>query len=537
MVSAVCWIEGKMINNLKQNKRLLIISCVFGLLYSAAFAIGRSIYNTHGLISLFSSFKNILISILLFVLCFVVSTVIFALIMLWLDKQNYGDKKTSIKNFFILMFVIIAVYSSALFALYPGVYSYDMMSVNRQATGVYNYDRFQPPLFTLLWSLFSKLSALTGAYASTLYAIFQIILVACFFSSLLLFIKKRNYKIYCISLIFVILNPVFAIFSIIPTKDVPFSVFFGWTILLLYLSLKNASNKNIILLSCSTIICSLFRNNMIYAVIVFAILSSFYLYKNNKKVLAAMVISILSVLIINGPIMDLCGVEKGNSREKLSIPIQQISLIVNRNKDKLDEETKSEISKFFYDFDSLAELYNPRFADDVKELFYTEYYDENKMEFWNMYLQLLVKYPNECIVSFLDLNIPLWYQNSSSIDEYSNRDYIEINIFENVFNRDSKLPALKQYYENIANYSYFAKIPNIINIFSISTPFWLMLFCLMKTIYKKESKNIIVVLLMLLLWSTYLLGPVSNCRYMLPFMTMYPLLIMFLFGERNQKTY
>ena len=44
-------------------------------------------------------------------------------------------KDINIKSIYIFL-IIIFVYLTALFAFYPGIYSYDMMSVNRQALNI-----------------------------------------------------------------------------------------------------------------------------------------------------------------------------------------------------------------------------------------------------------------------------------------------------------------------------------------------------------------------------------------------------------------
>lgn len=502
-----------------KDKRLKIVALLFGSFYSLLFIIGKAVYENNGLFTLYSPRINIVYNLFSFVGIAIFSSVLFVLIVDFIYKISAKKgKDINIKSIYIFL-IIVFVYLTALFAFYPGVYSYDMMSVNRQALNIQAYTRFQPPLFTYIWLLCIKVSNLFNMEASTIYAIFQIVIVALFFTKLLNFIKKKNEKLFIPSFIFVAFNPVLIIFSIIPVKDVLFAVCFGLFVLYLYedkcLSILFA------LLSC------LLRNNMIYVLIVFLIILFFI----KRKQSVVLVWTVVLFMLINGPLYNALGVEKGMSREKLSLPIQQIVLIVYRHDDKLDEETKNQISSFFYDYDSIAKLYNPRFVDDVKELFYSDYYDENKGEFWKLYLNLFVKYPNEFIVSFLDLNITMWYQQASAVDEYANRDYIEINIFEEEFKRDSKLPILRTYYEDVASYKLFEKIPFFINIFSISFPFWLMIFSLACSIYQKNKNKILILCLLLLLWSSYLLGPVSNCRYILPFIMLYPLLILFIFDN------
>lgn len=521
---------------LKKDRREKTCSLVFGILFSISMTLGKAIYNTHGLSCLFKPTINIITTIISLCGFSILGALFFSLILLIINKINSINIKLKIKRdshvYLLLVVIIFCVYITALLAYYPGIYSYDMMHVNRQAIGQYPYDRFQPPLFTFIWALVSKLSNMVGLYQSTLYGIFQVLIVSLFFAYLLVFIRKRNYKVYLISCLFVIFNPVFAIFSIIPVKDVLFSVTFGMFVLLTYeLFEKNSLPliKTIFLLIC-IILSSLLRNNMIYVYIVLFVV---LVILKKKLITKVLIIGIVLFYLVNGPVFNALGVKEGNSREKLSVPIEQMSLVVYRNNKNLDEDLKIEISKYFYDYDSIIELYNPRFADDVKELFASSYYDENKSDFWKLYFKLMKMYPNEYIVSFLDLNIPSWYLEADSKDEYANREYIETYIFENVFTRKTKTPLLCRYYENISYYIYFEKIPNIINIFSISYPIWFMILSFIIALYKKNYEKLLCILPMILLWATYLLGPVSNCRYMLPFMMLYPFLL-FRKNENNK---
>lgn len=466
----------------------------------------------------------------MFIVVLLLSAVVFYLVIMFVEKYKIDNKilKISDKKLFLIIFIsILLVYSTTLLSLYPGVFSYDMMHINRQALGVFSYDHFQPPVFTYIWHLCILLGDLICLQASTIYAVFQLLLVSFVFSYYLIYIKKRDFKVFLVSLVFIVFNPVFALFSIIPVKDVPFSIFFSLSVVLFYETTKK--DKCYVSLGLTIVLASLFRNNAIYAYLVFLVLC--LLFNRKKPLLLTVFISIMLFFIINGPLFNALNVAEGMERERLSVPIEQISLVVNRNKDSIDEDMKSDISKFFYDYDSIAELYNPRFADYVKELFYSDYYKEHKEEFFNMYFNLFRKYPNEFIVSFLDLNVTMWYQNADSVDSFAERDYIEINIFENLFNRDSKLPTLRKYYEAVASFEIFENIPNVINIFSINFPFWMMAISLFVCVYKKIYDNIWPIVLMLLLWSTYLLGPVSNCRYVLPFMFLYPFLLLLMLNN------
>lgn len=459
-----------------KDKRFKIISFIFGLFYSLLFLVGKAVYENNGLFALYSPRINIIYSLFSFVGIAVLISFLFVLIVEFIKKISAKKRKeVKFKTFYIFL-IIVFVYLTALLAFYPGVYSYDMMSVNRQALNIQAYTHFQPPLFTYIWLFCIKAATLFNVEAATFYAIFQIMIVAIFFTKLLVFIKRKKEILFIPSFVFVTFNPVFIIFSIIPVKDVLFAVCFGFFVLYWF------EYKNKYLLVLFGLLSCLLRNNMIYVLFVFLIIVFFI----KRKQAVVLIWTIILFMLINGPLYNVMGVKKGMSREKLSVPIQQIALVVYRHDDKLDEDIKNRISCFFYDYDSILKLYNPRFVDDVKELFYSDYYDENKGDFFKLYLDLFSKYPNEFIVSFLDLNITLWYQKADSVDKYANRDYIEVNIFEDEFKRDSKLPLLRSYYEDVASYKTFEKIPFFVNIFSIAFPFWLMIFCFMYSIYQKK---------------------------------------------------
>ena len=163
----------------------------------------------------------------------------------------------------------------------------------------------------------------------------------------------------------------------------------------------------------------------------------------------------------------------------------------------------------------------------IKFEFKTEYYNKNKTDFYKLYFKGLTKYPEEYISSFLSLNLPYWYPDANTLDKYSQRIYIETGNYRNdyyIVPRDSKIPFLYKQYEKVANYSAFEKIPIIANIFSIATPIWVMLFVMFLLIYKKKYKYTLITIFLIIFWLTYILGPVSNFRYIFPIYSLYPIL-------------
>lgn len=525
-------------------KRIRKIAFVASCLYSSIAVGGKIIYDTNDIFIQGNSFFCILKQVLQLLALIVMFYSFFCLALQWIYyhnlkiENNLLPKKKAI--FFSIWIIIFCTYIPCLLAYYPGIYSYDIVGQNLQASGIIPYNKYHPPLHTYLWELCLKFSDSIQMQPLTLYALVQMVIVSAFFSAFLMYFLKKNIKFFIGSAIYFIFNPIFAIISLIPTKDILFSVFFCGTILLLYESLCNAElllNKYKILGFIILIVLScLFRNNAIYAFIVCIPFMALFLKKNKKIIIKIFCYSIAICFIINGPIMKMIGVEEGNNREKLSVPMQQISLVVVENYEKINNEEIKEINKYL-EYESIKKLYNPRFADPIKYTFKTDYYNKNKVSFLKLWIRLAIKYPKDYIIAFLNLNIPYWYIEADSIDKYSNRAYIETYIANDdnyKIERNSKLPKLYNFYENVASYSFFSKIPIVSNVFSIATPIWIMLFCLICLILKRKYRYLLSLLIPVLLWATYLLGPVSNFRYILPFIMMYPFLMYLILGKNDE---
>jgi hypothetical protein len=146
----------------------------------------------------------------------------------------------------------------------------------------------------------------------------------------------------------------------------------------------------------------------------------------------------------------------------------------------------------------------------------------------------------EYLEAFLDLNSPSWYIDADSSNANSNSVYIyvenqtlkfyteddngEMASYEiNLVERKSKSKTLLKFYQKFASYELVEDIPIVNLLFSEALPIWLMLACMALCIIKKQKNKLIVFIPALLLWLTYLLGPLSCMRYVLPMYALYPL--------------
>lgn len=529
-------------------RRTKKLSCIAGIVYATITVVGKAVYDTHGLVTLYQTPSRVMVTLFTLVGLSVVISSFLALILNYLERLSQSDKGL-VKNtkyntatlFFILWGVIFVMYIPYLLAYYPGVYSYDMKMQTAQALGRTPFTKYHPPLHTFLWKLCLKFSGVFHLQAVTLYALLQMLVVSAFFACFCCYVKRINQRVFIGSVVWFALNPVLALFAMIPTKDVLFSVFFGWTLLLLHHALNSGKRffkspiKVGALVLCVLFSC-LFRNNAIYVFIVAVPIYLLFFKGCRLRITAVLSAALALLLIINGPIMQALKVRKGNDRELFSVPIQQIALTVVRHEAELSPQEISEIDCFL-DFHRIKQIYNPRFADPVKSTYRAEMNGKGKKDFVRLWLKLGLKYPKEYIVAFLDLNIPYWFMDADSVDPCSQRMYIETTVGTNEFysvQRHSKLPWFYQLCEKVADYSAFRKIPVLSNVFSISTPVWVILFCALCLILKKKYQSLLNLVLPFLLWGTYLLGPVSNFRYVLPLFMLYPFFALLI--ARQKKT-
>ena len=528
-------------NSKKQDKKIPMI--LAGIL-SLALVIGNVVYKYNDISSLISSKREIILAIITFISFTKFIGEILYIVFEKITKHNFKSKKMwrlfENKYIFIILWVVIFLsWVPTFLAYYPGINTYDSeVQTNYVFT---QYTKFHPPIHTFIWGLCINIGNKIGIEPISIYAVTQMLLLSFVFAKMLKFMinRKTNNWIILVSLLFLSINPFISVFSIIMTKDIYFGMLFVLLILEILEFVTNPdkyfnSPLSWVKFIAFNLLACLFRNNAIYVIIIYTAIVIIAMRKYWKKCIPLFIIPIVLYYLVDVKLYNMLGIKPGNSREMFSVPIQQISYTVLKNNDSLDEQTKNEIDKFIK-YDKVFTDYNPRWADLMKKTFKTKYFNEHKKEFIELWLKLLVKYPDEYISSFLTLNIPYWYPDSNSIDEYSQRRYIETHMIHNKYYepvRDSKLPWLLEKLEDITSIEPIEKKPIIFNIFSLSTPIWAIMFTIFICLYKKHYNKILVLLPLLLLWLTYMLGPVSNFRYVFPLVILYPLLLFLITSDK-----
>lgn len=524
-----------------KDKRMSIIAFVLAISLATFEIIGHSINTYLNLSGILHSKTTIIKSLMKFISLTITLYSIIKIIYSYILSYNCNIHKEKIRKFFTnnkrsLFFIwgfIILCWTPYLLRFFPANITPDSMSQIMQGLGLINLTNHHPIFHTGIISIAMNIGKTLGNYniGGAIYSIVQMIIMSGIFAYTIYYMSKKNINIMIrlLTFIFYAIYPVHALYSMTMWKD----ILFGGVMLLFTINLcelvTNSENyfkskKNIMLLILNMIFVFLFRNNGIYVIILLLPFTIILLRKYYKKLLVAFSIVILLYIAINGPIFKLFNIQKGSTREALSIPLQQFARVTRDHKNTLTEEEKNSIYKFL-PVENLDELYYEKISDNVKSHFNDEAFTNNKLEFIKLWIRLGIKYPRTYIESFLCNSYGYWYPEALhwvvSKEVYQSNNEIESKL------QLKQSPIIKNsLIDKLAESTINRKIPVICMIYSVGFTFWIFLTMLGYNVYKKEYKKCLIYLPILFLWLTCLASPVyCEFRYIYSLFTCIPLLI------------
>ena len=437
------------------------------------------------------------------------------------------------RKYLIFILIIFLFWLPVYLAYYPGVFSYDILVQTQMLMGVDPFTSQQPIIHTLFFGACIKMGNAIGIHGIVIYSILQMLALAAACAYVLTYMcEKKTGKVYrYLVLLFYSLNPVISIYSFSTCKN----ILFGACFLIFSLELiqfTKGVGKTGRLFVFSLLGC-LLLNNFIYVIVVFSVIALIFMRKSSKKLLMGLIPAIASFAIISALIFPAMGYGKGDTKEMLSVPLQQ--LVYAKESGNMTPEQESELLSYFEG--SSYGYFQFGNADMIKTRFSTAVYNEKKSEFWALYRSMFTKCPKEYIYVFLRLNFPLWSPIGFELPAYTMTKYIETSDFEvpvagfEGFERKSVFPGLYELFERFTSYSMLKGRPVREFVFGLSIPFWVVVICGLKVLFSRKFKKLLPLLPALLLTGTYLLGPLSNMRYVFPNLLLIPLLIFYSFWE------
>lgn len=544
----------------RENTRAWKTAYPLGLLFSAFLTVGAQVSATGNF-----NFQNGALygAVLSFSLVFCA-----LLTLLWnlLDRLNArGARRAKLCGGFcfeklrhkrlVAWLLLIACWLPVWLAVFPGLFCYD---AHMQWQQVVNeaISAHHPPLHTLLLGgIIELVHRLTGSYNAGI-AVFiflqMLVVTGCFAFTLSRMARwgvSRGLLLFAAA--YFALFPVIPMFGLCSSKDTLFTAFTLLFLVLLIDLLRRpkaffSSPGKIARLIAAAFLMNAFRNNAVYALLPFLLLCLILLKRYRVKLSLVLAAAVVLTAAYTGPFFDLLQIGSGNVREMLCVPMQQLARVYRDNPDSLNEPEKQTLLRYLPE--QAMTLYQPQWADPVKNHFNGDAFSKNKGEFIRLWVQVGLKNPGIYINSFLENTLYAWYPDSI-IDGYNKNasadnvlyppgktSYMEYRV-EAPGTLDSKFPSLYRFYEGIAKDTAIYQIPVVSMLFSVGFHFWILLTCIFYAIHRNRKAALLPALFMLLLCLTVLLGPMILTRYFLILFFALPLNLAFLLRADAFKTW
>ena len=413
---------------------------------------------------------------------------------------------------------------------YPGSFTYDTARQVQQISD-HAYNTFHPLLHTLLIrfcisfvNLFESME-LCGA----LYSVLQMTVVACCFSqvcaSLSRSVSRRAARL---SMLFFGLYPTHMVFASNCTKDVLFSAFLAVFLALCFeeSAIGLSRGQRVLRVACGILAC-LLRNNMAYAMAAWAVILMLSRRTFRRAALCA-VLSVALALGVNAGLRAATDAEPGNAIEMFSVPVQQLARARLYAPDRMTPQELQVIDTVFAG--EIYKKYDPTISDRVKNDVNDQVFRENLSGFLGAWLTVGIKCPTIYLEAFLGLTLPSLYPYR----EYKvSPQYIELGgntgmtaaFALSPFVRPRRFAAVREWLQENIFDTGADDVPVVRLLFNTGFIYWLLLLFVLYDMYCGQWKRVLLCLLPVLLWGTYVLGPVMQGRYLYPFICMLPLFV------------
>ena len=175
--------------------------------------------------------------------------------------------------------------------------------------------------------------------------------------------------------------------------------------------------------------------------------------------------------------------------------------------------------------------YDPTLSDPTKNKFATDVFLEDKAAFFALWKRIGAQCPQIYLDAFLNTALPFLYPYQRY---QGTAPYIESGVQKGALTMPFGAPdivqprrfeALRTWLDENIWSTGARDIPALRWVFNAGVVIWLMLLSALFAMYTGNWKRFGILLLPILLWGTYLLGPVMQGRYLYPFVCLLPLML------------
>lgn len=502
-----------------------------------------------------------------FILCFAICSAVNILILCVIPKKDhYRIRKINEKIskwlekfddrllFFIVWAFIFIMWLPAYLILYPGVLSYDMISQTTSALGEIT-NNHHPILHTWLIRVFMRMGEkLFSGYESGigLLSLLQMIILSYALSRMVMLLKKKAVPILLVIGTAVLsavwfMNACLSVTMIKDTLHAAFLVLFCCHFVEIATNPSEyiARKRNLVLFPIVSFFMCAFRNNGLhiylfcFAILLVLRISRFRKVKRYLPLIAVVILPVIMFKIYTGPVFDALGIEPGQVREALSIPIQQLQRVAVKRAGELTPEQTEMMGYYIDDLEwrswSPGREYDPFISDPAKSCFISSRYEDDPIAFWKFYLQTGKQFSKEYLVAFLSNTLGYWYPGYYDFS-YVMYDNYAPETFPEPLERKSilKSKALEGYYESLCSSDFWRSTWGVRIFFVSGFAPWILIFAVVLSWRKKGFFTMTLPLFLPLIaqYGIMLLSPMSSFRYSWPYYLMLPLTFIAIFTNK-----
>lgn len=454
------------------------------------------------------------------------------------------------KGFWGAFAVIMLGFMIPLATYYPAIMAYDVIPQLDQIK-ISGYTTHHPLVHTLMLSCCLKIGELlpfgnADRAGLAVYSLLQMAIMAGAFAYVYVFLRKRHVNRYLcyFYVLCVAFYPTHGMLAISITKDSIYAVLVMLFVVWVYDAVTRSAEENLSIgwlavYTGITVMLLLFRNNSIYAWILFLLVYGVAMRKTcgYRKMMTVHVLALLLYLTVNMGLTSLTNATSDTyAREMLSVPTQQIARVVAYHGEELTKEDYERIEAVWGE-DNLPE-YVPAIADRSKRDISND--AEVLRNLADLWADLGRRYPGEYVKAFMLKNKGMWYLEDTSylFDVYSyTKGYLQITYPSDQqeyiealvpgYYRHQKLQILQAVYRFFAaGDAVWRYIPFLAVVMQPAFYCYLLLYYVLICIGLKRYRRLIPVIYLAALAGTLLLGPCVLVRYMYPIMLAITVLVL-----------
>ncbi len=451
------------------------------------------------------------------------------------SKLDPPTKKQQRWRFWLLWALMLACWAPFFIGAFPGALSDDPISQMSQIYGKNHLINHHPVIHTGMLAACLRLGEAIHSRAAglALYSAVQSAIMAAIFVYAVQFLMRMRVSRIYASLVFALfaLSPVHGMYSIATWKD---TLHGGFTLLMVVLLLQQAHDPKAFFASKAKMagfvavgfLFSTFRNNGLYAFLLFLPMLLLYYRRYWKRMLAMICAVVLMLGVYRGPVFRALDVLEGSQAEMLTTPMQQIARTVVSHGGELSEQEKAILSEV-WSVEEIPQRYLSFIADPIKLAFNMQRYNQDPGRYASLWWQLFRQYPGTYLVAFLAGTYGYWYPEAKYW-------VLVFTALENPFGFEPL--ASPQQIDRIYKYINRDSVPGLGTslLYSIAVMIWVLLFAAALCALKRKWRLMPPFVLLFLLYLTVLLSPVfAEYRYTYGFQCAAPILLGAMFVARR----